>query len=216
MKKTLFISAAIILLLAFGAGAYFYATNKTEQAGQFAQQNRSALVRDYSPVLGPVDAKVEIVEFFDPACETCRRFYPFVKEILAAEPEKIRLVLRYAPFHQNSDYVVALLEAARKQGKYWETLETLLQSQDAWVVHHAVQPQQAWMQIQGLGLDLAQLQTDMQSPEIAALIAQDMADADTLKVMRTPEFFVNGKPLPSFGFEQLQTLVGEELASAYR
>lgn len=216
MKKTLFISAAIILLLAFVAGAYVYSTSKTEQARQLAQQNRSALVRDYSPVLGPVEARVEIVEFFDPACETCRRFYPFVKDILAAEPERIRLVLRYAPFHQNSDYVVALLEAARKQGKYWETLETLLASQDAWVVHHAVQPQQAWMQIQGLGLDLEQLQTDMQSPEIAALVAQDMADADTLKVVRTPEFFVNGKPLPSFGFEQLQTLVAEELANAYR
>jgi protein-disulfide isomerase len=216
MKKSLFISAAAILVLAFVAGVYFYSTSKTEQAGQLAQQNRSALVRDYSPVLGPADAKVEIVEFFDPACETCRRFYPFVKEILAAEPERVRLVLRYAPFHQNSDYVVALLEAARKQGKYWETLEALLESQDAWVVHHAVQPQQAWMQIQGLGLDLEQLQTDMQSPEIAALIAQELADADTLKVMRTPEFFVNGRPLPSFGFEQLQTLVGEELAKAYR
>jgi protein-disulfide isomerase len=216
MKKSLFISAAAILVLAFVAGVYFYSTSKTEQAGQLAQQNRSALVRDYSPVLGPADAKVEIVEFFDPACETCRRFYPFVKEILAAEPERVRLVLRYAPFHQNSDYVVALLEAARMQGKYWETLEALLESQDAWVVNHAVQPQQAWMQIQGLGLDLEQLQTDMQSPEIAARIRQELADADTLKVMKTPEFFVNGKPLPSFGFEQLQALVQEELASAYR
>lgn len=216
MKKSLFISAAVILLLAFVAGAYFYSTSKTEQAGQLAQQNRAALVRDYSPVLGPADAKVEIVEFFDPACETCRRFYPFVKEILAAEPERVRLVLRYAPFHQNSDYVVALLEAARMQGKYWETLETLLESQDAWVVHHAVQPPQAWMQVQNLGLDLERLQHDMQSPEIAALIRQELADADTLKVMKTPDFFVNGKPLPSFGFEQLQALVQEELASAYR
>jgi len=43
-----------------------------------------------------------------------------------------------------------------------------------------------------------------------------LADADTLKVMKTPEFFVNGKPLPSFGFEQLQALVQAELASAYR
>ena len=216
MKKSLFISAAAILLLAFVAGAYFYSTSKTEQAGQLAQQNRAALVRDYSPALGPADAKVEIVEFFDPACETCRRFYPFVKEILAAEPERVRLVLRYAPFHQNSDYVVALLEAARMQGKYWETLETLLESQDAWVVHHAVQPPQAWMQVQNLGLDLERLQHDMQSPEIAALIRQELADADTLKVMKTPDFFVNGKPLPSFGFEQLQALVQEELASAYR
>lgn len=216
MKKSLFLSAAAILVLAFLAGVYFYSTSKTEQAGQLAQQNRAALVRDYSPVLGPADAKVEIVEFFDPACETCRRFYPFVKEILAAEPERVRLVLRYAPFHQNSDYVVALLEAARMQGKYWETLEALLESQDAWVVHHTVQPQQAWMQVQNLGLDLERLQNDMQSPEIAALIRQELADADTLKVMKTPEFFVNGKPLPSFGFEQLQALVQEELASAYR
>jgi protein-disulfide isomerase len=216
MKKSLFLSAAAILVLAFVAGVYFYSTSKTEQAGQLAQQNRSVLVRDYSPVLGPADAKVEIVEFFDPACETCRRFYPFVKEILAAEPERVRLVLRYAPFHQNSDYVVALLEAARMQGKYWETLEALLASQDAWVVHHAVQPQQAWMQVQNLGLDLERLQHDMQSPEIAARIRQELADADTLKVMKTPELFVNGKPLPSFGFEQLQALVQEELASAYR
>jgi protein-disulfide isomerase len=216
MKKSLFLSAAAILVLAFVAGVYFYSTSKTEQAGQLAQQNRSALVRDYSPVLGPADAKVEIVEFFDPACETCRHFYPFVKEILAAEPERVRLVLRYAPFHQNSDYVVALLEAARMQGKYWETLEALLESQDAWVVHHAVQPPQAWMQVQNLGLDLERLQHDMQSPEIAARIRQELADADTLKVMKTPEFFVNGKPLPSFGFEQLQALVQEELASAYR
>lgn len=216
MKKALFISAAVILLLAFVAGVFLYGTKKTEQAGQLAQQNRSALVRDYSPVLGPADAKVEIVEFFDPACETCRHFYPIVKEILAAEPERIRLVLRYAPFHQNSDYVVALLEAARMQGKYWETLEILLESQDAWVVHHAVQPPQAWMQVQNLGLDLERLQRDMQSPEIAARIRQELADADTLKVMKTPDFFVNGKPLPSFGFEQLQTLVREELENAYR
>jgi len=216
MKKSLFLSAAAILVLAFVAGVYFYSTSTTEQAGQLAQQNRSALVRDYSPVLGPADAKVEIVEFFDPACETCRHFYPFVKEILAAEPERVRLVLRYAPFHQNSDYVVALLEAARMQGKYWETLEALLESQDAWVVHHAVQPPQAWMQVQNLGLDPERLQHDMQSPEIAARIRQELADADTLKVMKTPEFFVNGKPLPSFGFEQLQALVQEELALSYR
>jgi protein-disulfide isomerase len=216
MKKTLFISAAVVLVLAFVAGAWFYSSGKTEEAGQLVQQNQSALVRDYAPVLGSPDARVEIVEFFDPACETCRRFYPFVKEILAAHPDRVRLVLRYAPFHQDSDYVVALLEAARKQDRYWETLEALLATQDAWVIHHAVQPQLVWQQVQGLGLDLERLQNEMQSPEIAALIKQELADADTLQVMKTPEFFVNGRPLPSFGFEQLKNLVEEEVAKAYR
>jgi hypothetical protein len=32
----------------------------------------------------------------------------------------------------------------------------------------------------------------------------------------TPEYFVNGKPMPSFGWEQLQALVNEALANASR
>lgn len=216
MKKTLFISAAVILLLAFVGGAIFYGTQKTEQAGQLAYENKSALVREHSRVLGHADARVEIVEFIDPACGTCRHFYPLVKEMLAAHPDRIRLVLRYAPFHQNADYVVALVEAAGKQGKYWETLEALLAAQDDWVMNHAVQPEQVWRHVEGLGLDLAQLRSDMDAPEIARLIAQDLEDANALKVTQTPEFFVNGKPLPSFGYEPLKKLVDEALASEYR
>lgn len=216
MKKTLFISAAVILLLTFVGGAIFYGTQKTEQAGQRVDENQSALVREHSRVLGHADARVEIVEFLDPACETCRHFYPLVKEMLAAHPDRIRLVLRYAPFHRNADYVVALVEAAGKQGKYWETLEALLAAQDDWVVNHAVQPEQVWRHVEGLDLNLAQLRNDMNAPEIARLIAQDMEDANTLNVTQTPEFFVNGKPLPSFGYEPLKKLVDEALASEYR
>lgn len=216
MKKPLFLTAAVILLLAFVGGAIFYGTQKTEQAGQLAYENKSALVREHSRVLGHADARVEIVEFIDPACGTCRHFYPLVKEMLAAHPDRIRLVLRYAPFHQNADYVVALVEAAGKQGKYWETLEALLAAQDDWVMNHAVQPEQVWRHVEGLGLDLAQLRSDMNAPEIARLIAQDLEDANALKVTQTPEFFVNGKPLPSFGYEPLKKLVDEALASEYR
>lgn len=216
MKKTLFISAAVILLLAFVGGAIFFNAEKAEETGQRANENQSVLVREHSPTLGHADARVEIVEFIDPACGTCRQFYPLVKEMLAAHPDRIRLVLRYAPFHQNADYVVALVEAAGKQGKYWETLESLLAAQNDWVMNHAVQPQQVWRHVEGLGLDLTQLQSDMDAPEIARLIAQDLADANTLKVTQTPEFFVNGKPLPSFGYEPLKKLVDEALASEYR
>jgi hypothetical protein len=40
---------------------------------------------------------------------------------------------------------------------------------------------------------------------------QDKNDAVTLKVSKTPEYFVNGRPLPSFGPQQLADLVREEL-----
>jgi hypothetical protein len=36
-----------------------------------------------------------------------------------------------------------------------------------------------------------------------------------MKVTATPEYFVNGSPLPSFGEQQLLDLVHEELQRAY-
>jgi protein-disulfide isomerase len=53
---------------------------------------------------------------------------------------------------------------------------------------------------------------DITSPDIASVIEQDLADARTLNVSKTPDFFVNGKPLPSFGYEQLKVLVDRALA----
>ena len=212
-QKTLFIVAAVGLLLVFFAGTLFYSTQKNDQANQQADANRAALVCMHSPTLGKAEAPVVIVEFFDPACETCRAFYPLVKQMMAAEPDRIRLVLRYTPFHNGSDQVVAVLEAARKQGKFWPALEALLAAQAEWAPHHTPQVSLVWKHLEGLGLDLEKMRVDMTAPEIARVIAQDLDDARTLNVTKTPEFFVNGKPLPKFGYEQLKTLVDEALIS---
>lgn len=215
-QKTLFIVTAVALLLAFLAGAITYQNTRQAQAEQQAGAHRQALVRMHSPALGKADAPVVLVEFFDPACETCRAFYPWVKDMLATHPDRIRLVLRYAPFHTGSEQLVAVLEAARRQGKFWEALEALLAAQDDWAGNHTVEVDRAWRHLQGLGLELAQLKADMASPDIANVIAQDLADARTLNVSKTPEFFVNGRPLPSFGQAPLKSLIDEELARTAR
>jgi protein-disulfide isomerase len=213
-QKTLFILSLTALLLAFIVGAVIYSGQKGRDNEQQALANREALVRLHSPSLGNQDAAVVIVEFFDPACETCAAFYPRVKELIAANPGRIRLVLRYAPFHNGSDRIVTMLEGARRQGKFWPALESLLASQAEWSPHHTPQPALAWKRLEALGLNSEQLMADMTRPEIASLIAQDLADARSLSVAMTPEYFVNGRPLPSFGFEQLAQLVADELHKA--
>jgi protein-disulfide isomerase len=215
-QKTLFVVSAALLVLAFVAAALLYNIQQSDKTAQAAERNKSILVRMHSPTLGKVDARVHIVEFFDPACETCRSFYPFVKGLMAADPERIRLSIRYAPFHDGSDYVVKILEAARKQGRYWEALEAILASQPYWAPNHVPQPQLVWRQLGGIGLNLDQVRSEMNAPEIANLIEQDIRDARTLNVTKTPEFFVNGRPMPSFGYEQLKQLVEDALATAYR
>ena len=210
-QKTLFLVASILLLVGFAAGMFIYNQQQQEAANQLAAANRAALLRMHAPSLGKADAPVVIVEFLDPACETCAAFYPRVKELMAAHPDKIRLVLRYAPFHPGSDKVVAVLEAARRQDKFWPALEALLANQNGWTQNHTAYADRTWKYLDGLGLKMEQMAFDITAPEIAGVIEQDLADARSLKVTKTPEFFVNGKPLPSFGFAQLQALVEQAL-----
>lgn len=212
-QKSIFTLAAVLLIAAFIVVAFFYKNQKTEQAAQLAAKNQISLVRADAPSFGNADAPVHIVEFFDPACGTCREFYPLVKNLMAAHPGKIRLTMRYAPFHPGSDQVVKVMEAARKQGQFQQTLEALFSSQTVWVQNHTAQADLIWSPLGGLGLDMERIKSDMNSPEIARTIAQDLADAKTMNVTMTPEYFVNGKPLPSFGFEQLQRLVDEALVN---
>ena len=214
-QKHLVIFSALLLLLAFAGGALYYKSRQADAAAQAYQRDRSTFVRDYSPTHGNPAAKVEIVEFFDPACETCREFYPFVRKLMDAHPDKIRLYARYAPFHNGSDQVVKILAAAHKQGKFWETLEAVFAAQSSWAPQHRPQPELVWNYLGGVGLDIPRLRQDMESPEIEKIVRQDLADAKKLNVTATPEFFVNGKPMPSFGYEQLKTLVEDAVSAAY-
>ena len=165
---------------------------------------------------GPADAKVIIVEFFDPGCETCRAFAAPVKGFLSAHPGKIRLVKRYAPFHHGADKVVQILEAARLQGKYWEALDVMFERQPIWASHHDPQPEMIWQFLPSVpGLDIDQLRQDMNDPKILEIVRQDIADAKALGVRKTPTFFVNGKSLRRFGYEPLKALVDGEVALQY-
>lgn len=208
--RRILIAGALVLFGAAVAAALVYHAKPEPPPPQ-----RQELVRLHSPSIGDANAKVHIVEFFDPACGTCRDFYPFVKRLMEAHPGRIRLSVRYAPFHRGSDEVVKMLEAARRQGKYWPALEAILAAQPRWVVNHTARAELAWPALEGLGLDLARLKADMSSPELGQIIRQDLEDAVKLGVDKTPEFFVNGRPMPRFGYEELKALVERALREAY-
>ena len=210
-QKNLFIGAAVALVVMFAGASMMFTSSNSATPAAIPEANQVALVRAHAPTVGPADAPVTIVEVLGPACETCATFYPMVKDMMAANPGRIRIVYRWAPFHNGSQDVVAMLEAARKQDKLWPALEALLASQAQWSPGHTPQVAAAWKQLEGLGLNREQMIADMASPEITQRIAQDLADAASLNVTMTPEFFVNGKPLPSFGYEQLKQLVDEAL-----
>jgi protein-disulfide isomerase len=201
--------AATLMVGGFFLGASIFKSQRAERLAEIGKiaTVENEFVRGYSQRLGSPDAKVVIVEFLDPGCEACAALSPHVKALLDAHPGQVQLVLRYIPLHQGADVAVKILEAARKQGKYWETLQMMFATQPA--------PQKLGPYLPGLGLDVNRLQLDMQGMDIAHILQQDIADAQTLGVRKTPTFFVNGKPLPRFGLRELQELVASEVAANY-
>jgi len=206
------VAAAVgVVVLALVAATFLYESVDTETLQAEAAARQVALASEHSPTLGDSGAKVHIVEFLDPACGTCALFFPMVKQWMAEVPGEIQLSVRHIAFHSGSDYAVRILEASRKQDKYWQTLEALLASQRQWVQNHVVQPDRIGPAIAGVGLNMEQLMADMNTVQVMQRIEQDKRDSIILKVSATPEYFVNGRPLPSFGQQQLADLVREEL-----
>lgn len=210
-KKWLVLGTVAVVVVAFVAGALVFKDRSRQEVSQAAQTNSDALVRPHSPVFGNPAAKVTIVEFFDPSCETCRAFYPIVKGIVNASFGQVRLVVRYAPLHHGSDTAVKILEAARQQGKYWEAVEKAMAFQPQWAAHDNARPELIWELIADIGLDIPKARAEANSPAIEQVLRQDLADMQALKVTQTPGFFVNGTPLREFGEAQLRSLVDQEL-----
>ena len=217
-KPTIVIASALVVALVFGGGAYYYKAQQAQEISKLASAAESVFVRAASPSLGAEAAKVQLVEFFDPACEACRMMYPYVKSLMRANEGKMRLTLRYATFHEGSDYVVKVLEAARMQGPdmYWKSLEAILANQATWAEHGRPNPQLVWDYLGGIGLDIQKAKQDMNDARIADLLKQDAKDLATLKVNKTPSFFINGKPLKEFGPNGLRAQVENEIGSLYQ
>ena len=212
-RTALFFVAALAIAIGLGGMTWIAFSSK---ATSRTDVELAALQRTHAATLGNPGAPVHIVEFLDPACETCAQFFPLVKGLMKDHQGYIRLSVRLVPFHRNSDIAVKALEAAKAQGKFWDMLERLLATQSTWVIGHTVDADKLWTVLRSLDLDVARLQADMASPAVQQSMAADMADARILKVTATPEYFVNGRGLPDFGYEQLRALVEDEVRKAKR
>jgi protein-disulfide isomerase len=209
---------AALALVVMGVAAGFYLRGqKAKEAAEAARKpppETSRLERPHSRSLGPAGAKVTIVEFLDPECESCRAMYPIVKQVLAQHPDKVRLVVRYVPLHPNSHLAASALEAAGAQGRYWEMLEVMFENQPVWGSHHHPRPELIPDYAQQIGLDMGAFRALLGSADHKKIVEQDREDAQALGVRGTPTFFVNGRRLDQLGYESLKALVEEELAKA--
>ena len=113
-------------------------------------------------------------------------------EVLKAYPKDVKHVFKQFPLVQIHPYALNASKAsvaAQKQGKFWQMHDILFKNS------RKLQPEDIKKYAQEIGLDMAKFEKDMESPEVAKQIDEDMALARTVGVRGTPTIFVGGKRL---------------------
>lgn len=192
---------ALVAILLIGGAAWMSNRNA-------APVEQDTLIRADSPQLGPDDARVTIVEFLDPECESCRAAFPMVKQIMTENENDVRLVVRYFPLHNNSVLAARATEAAGEQGKYWEMQELLFVNQPVWGEQQTPQTELFIQYANELGLDVEAFRTVLASDKYMDKVQRDQQDGQALGVRGTPTFFVNGELI---SIDELPAMVRREL-----
>jgi protein-disulfide isomerase len=156
------------------------------------------------------------VEFGDYECPSCGAWHPFVKEILARYPDRLRLDFHHYPLvsvHPNAMAGAMAAEAAGEQGKFWEMHDALFEHQREWGENR--DPRPIFMALaRYIGLDLNRFEQSMASPALQSRILQDVSKAQDLHIEGTPTFFLNGELIhPKASMEDLVQLIEAHLRS---
>lgn len=194
-----------------GALAEYYEQLKKDMDIQMllpAYQPPKVAVDATGPSKGPATAPITIVEFSDYECPYCVRAEAVVKEVLAAYPDKIRVVYRDypLPMHAKAPKAAEAAHCAGDQGKYWEMHDKLFANAQkldvADLKAHARE----------VGVDGAKFDQCLDSGEKAKVVEMHKKAGDDAGVSGTPAFFVNGRLLSGAQpLEAFRAIIDEEL-----
>ncbi len=164
-----------------------------------------------SPILGPKDAPVTIVQFSDLQCPYCVREYPKLKQMLKEYPGKVKVVFKHYPlkFHKKAKPAHAAIELAKLQGgdkKFWKIHDMIVNKPKDFEI----------ADLRGyaktLGMDLARFDKVVaDEKQIDELLKTDMAEARKCKVTGTPTILINGLKMSKRGINDYKARIDQIL-----
>lgn len=176
----------------FGYYAFERATRVSRSEQAVVAHADEVFRSDTSVVAGNPRGDVSIVAFYDYNCPYCRKDAPELGKLVTKDG-KVRLVLKELPvLGPDSEAAARLVLAAEKQGKSFELYRRLIGMQGR------INKARALAMADELGLDIAQLERDMNDPEVTATLLANARLADALGVRGVP-FYLVGDQVVSEG-----------------
>jgi protein-disulfide isomerase len=215
-KETKLILIPVLFILSLALLIWAMNRNKTPEvatntAVKEEPVNRERILRNGAYSIGSINAKVHVVEFFDPECEACAAFHPILKKVLEDFKADLYFQGRYMLYHGNSHGAAMALEAAGEQGKYWELQDILFTRQNEW--SHKKESANPYFinYAKELKLDLKKFEGALTNQTFQGYLKLDIAEGESFGVRGTPTFFVNGRPLMELSDTALRDAIVAEL-----
>ncbi len=161
-----------------------------------------------SPVKGPANAPVTIIEFSEFQCPFCSRVGPALKQVEDEYKGKVKIVFQHLPlpFHNNAQIAAEASMAAHEQGKFWVMHDKLFQNQQA------LDRPSLEKYAEELGLNLGKFKAALDSGKFKSKVEKDAKQAESVGATGTPTFFINGTRLVGAQpFDAFKKAIDDEL-----
>lgn len=151
--------------------------------------------------VGPEDAKITVVEFFDFSCGYCKRLAPELEKTIAANGD-VKFIFKPLTF-LGSAYQAKGAYAAANQGKFIEYYTAVM------AANGRLNEASVDTIAEKIGLDMEQFKADLAADKVVEKLGKIAELADNLQVRGVPSVFVNGKPAHAMNADELQKIIDE-------
>jgi protein-disulfide isomerase len=163
------------------------------------------------PVVGPADAPVTIVEFFDYRCSFCMLTNDWLQNVAEEHGDEVRIIFKEFPIRGAESTEGALAALA-----VWEQQpEAYLAFHDGLMSANGPLPSQRIDQIaEANGVDVASMRAAMDDDALLAHINDVRSLAQRVGITGTPFFIIGDEIIPGADMDRMQSALDAALAAA--
>ena len=151
-----------------------------------------------SPVRGPAEAKVTIVEFSNFECAYCVRSWAKMKEFLGKYPQDLRYVFKHYPLQRQGkpfdlSAMITAVEEVNKEA-FWLIHDYLFSEEGQVFVKgtNEAMKQKVEQILKEKGYDVQAFQNALETGKGKKRVEEDLAVGDKIRVRGTPTVILNG------------------------
>ena len=150
-----------------------------------------------APFIGPKDAPIAVVEFFDFACGHCKHLAPVMEQLIQNNPDVKFVFMPLSFISEYSNYAAKAAVAAAKKGKYMEVsggIMTLPEMNEETINQI----------LTDAGLEVAEIKTLLEEKEVRRGLQDIDKLSQLLDINGVPMILINGEPFYGRTFGDLQ------------